>query len=172
VRAEHFAVASDESPVAKPECLECGASFIEKDDGVFLHCFSTRHISIERHPRPTIPPARVAARVYLDAREPLGFGRNYLYGRGECHGEAYDTETVGAKCRRRSVCDANECGGDLRRCSPSRGLNWPVAARPVLRPARPSWHRRPLLRSSPSSVPLTAITTRSRSFGTFARVSC
>jgi len=65
----------------------------------------------------------------------LGYGRNYLWGRGECHGEAYDTETVGAKCRRRSVCDANECGGDLRRCSPSRGLNWPVAARPALRPA-------------------------------------
>jgi hypothetical protein len=42
--AEHFAVASDEPPVAKPECLECGASFVEKDDGAFLHYFSTRHI--------------------------------------------------------------------------------------------------------------------------------
>jgi hypothetical protein len=117
----------------KPECLECGASFIEKDDGAFLHCSSTRHISIERHPRPAIPPARVVAHVYFDAREPLRYGRNYLWGRGECHGEAYDTETVDAKCRRRSVCDANECGGDLRRRSPSRGLNWPVAARPALR---------------------------------------
>jgi hypothetical protein len=42
--AEHFAVASDEPPVAKPECLECGASFVEKDDGALLHYFSTRHI--------------------------------------------------------------------------------------------------------------------------------
>ena len=79
--AEHFAVASDEPPVAKPECLECGALFVEKDDSAFLHYFSTRH-TIERHPRPATPRAGsgAVARVYFDAREPLRYGRNYLWG--------------------------------------------------------------------------------------------